>query len=135
MFSKCSDEQKAMFLLQLETLNYPHTEHALLEVTKRVGAPSRKTLRRWWSEKDTSPEGKVAQHKKPDLIAALADLLHLHITAATEAVQGSEDIRALDVGIGILVDKIQLLSGKPTGAVAIQVEYVNDWRSEREPQD
>lgn len=111
---KFSDEQRGMFLLQLEVLDYPKNEHALLEITKRPGAPSRKTLRRWWNERHVSPGGNIAQHKKGDLVEALKDLLHMHIDAAMDAVQGSEDIRALDVGIGILVDKIQLLTGQPT---------------------
>jgi|CXWK01.1.fsa_nt_gi hypothetical protein len=114
MYSKFSDEERGMFLLQLEVLDYPKNEHALLEISKRPGAPSRKTLRRWWKEKDASPGGKIARHKKGDVVESLMELLHLHIGAAMEAVQGSEDIRALDVGIGILVDKIQLLTGQPT---------------------
>ena len=38
----------------------------------------------------------------------------MHIVAASEAVQGSDDLRAIDTGIGILIDKLQLLSGEPT---------------------
>lgn len=118
---KFSDEQRAMFLLQLEVLDYPKNEHALLEITKRGNAPSRKTLRRWWNERGESPGGKIAQHKKPDLVESLMDLLRLHIEASEGAIQDSDDLKAINIGIGILVDKIQLLSGKPTERQEVNV--------------
>ena len=118
---KFSDEQRGMFLLQLEVLDYPKNEYALSEISKRPGAPSRKTLRRWWNEKDSSPGGKIALHKKQDLVEALTELLHLHVDAAKEAVKDNDDLRSIDVGIGILIDKLQLLSGGPTERQEINV--------------
>ena len=110
-----------MFLLQLEVLNYPENEHALSEVVKRKGAPSRPTLRRWWKQKNQPHIDKLVQHKKRDFVEELKNLLGLHIDAAVEAVKGSEDIRAIDTGIGILVDKLQLLSGEPTERQEVNV--------------
>lgn len=52
-------------------------------------------------------------------------LLGLHIDAATEVVGDSGDLRAIDTGIGILVDKIQLLTGQPTERAEVNV---NDHR-------
>ena len=113
-YRKFTEDEIAMFLLQLEVLNYPENEHALSEVVKRKGAPSRPTLRRWWKQKNQPHIDKLVQHKKRDFVEELKNLLGLHIDAAVEAVKGSEDIRAIDTGIGILVDKLQLLQGEPT---------------------
>lgn len=121
MFRKYNDEEQAMFLLQMEVLNYPQNEHAPLEIAKQKGAPSSRTLRRWWKIRHDAPIAKLVQQKKPDLIESLKELLGLHIEEAAKAVKGSEDIRALDTGIGILVDKLQLLQGEPTEINEINV--------------
>ena len=110
-----------MFLLQLEVLNYPDNEHAISKVTKRKGSPSHTTLRRWWRLKDEPPINKLVQYKKRDFVEELKNLLGLHIDAAIEAVKCSEDIRAIDTGIGIIVDKLQLLQGEPTDIKKVNV--------------
>ena len=124
-FRKFTEDERAMFLLQLEVLDYPKNEHALLEVTKQKGAPVRNTLKRWWKIKSEPHISKLVQEKKPGLIESLNDLLNLHITASTDAVKGSEDLRAINTGIGILIDKLQLLKGEPTGIVRI-VQMIQD---------
>jgi hypothetical protein len=113
-YKRFTDEQQAMFILQMETLGYPENRNAPETIARQKGAPSGRTLRRWWKIRHNPDVDKIVQHKKPDLVAALSELLQLHIDAAIEAVQGSEDLRALDTGIGILVDKLELLSGNPT---------------------
>ena len=124
-YKKFTEDERAVFLLQLEAVNYPENEHALLQVTKQKGAPSRNTLIRWWKIKNEPHISKLVQHKKRDLITDLKNLLGLHIDASTEAVKGSEDLRAIDTGIGIIVDKLQLLQGEPTD---IQEVNVTDYR-------
>ena len=112
--ARYNDEERAMFLLQLEAAGYPKNEHAPMQVAKQKGAPHARTLKRWWKRKNEPHIDKIVQHKRPDLITAIEDLLWQHIEAATEAVQGNEDLRAIDTGIGILADKLQLLRGEPT---------------------
>lgn len=124
-YRKFTDEEQALFILQMETLNYPENDHAPLEIAKQKGAPSGRTLRRWWKVRNEPAVAKIVQHKKPDMIEALSNLLRLHIEAATEAVQGNEDLRALDTGIGILVDKLQLLDGQPTERIETEQKIIN----------
>lgn len=119
-YQKYTDEQQAAFILQLEVSGYPDNEHAPLEVSKQRGAPSSRTLRRWWKIRSKPEVDKVVQHQKRDMVAALKELLFLHIDAASDAVVGHEDLRALDTGIGILVDKLQLLDNKPTAILKLQ---------------
>jgi hypothetical protein len=119
-YQKYTDEQQAAFILQLEVAGYPDNEYAPLEVSRQRGAPSSRTLRRWWKIRNRPEVDKVVQHQKRDMITALKDLLYLHIDAASEAVVGHEDLRALDTGIGILIDKLQLLDNKPTAIIKLQ---------------
>jgi hypothetical protein len=112
--ARYSDEDKAIWLLQLEAAGYPKNEHAPMRVAKQKNAPHARTLKRWWKRKHEPHIDKIVQRKRPDLIKAIEDLLWQHIEAATEAVQGSEDLRAIDTGIGILADKLQLMRGEPT---------------------
>jgi len=120
-FRKYTDEEQAMFVLQLEVLGYPDNVHAPYQVAKKKGAPSARTLRRWWGIKDNPQIDKLVQHKKIDLITELKDLLGLHIGASTKAVAGSEDLKGINTGIGILVDKILLLSGEPTDRKEVNI--------------
>lgn len=119
-FKRFTDAQQAAFILQLEVAGYPDNEHAPLEVSKQRGAPSSRTLRRWWKIRNRPEVDKIVQHQKKDLVTALQDLLHLHIDAASLAVVGNDDLRALDTGIGIIVDKLQLLNNKPTAILELQ---------------
>jgi hypothetical protein len=116
-YKKFTEDERAMWLLQLEVLNYPKNIHAPTTVSKQRGAPHALTLKRWWKVQNTPKIDKLIEHKKRDVIADLGHLLGLHIDAAIDAVHGNEDLRALDTGIGILVDKLQLLTGNPTERV------------------
>ena len=116
-YRKFTEDEQAMWLLQLEVLNYPDNVHAPKKVAKQKGAPHAETLKRWWNIAKTPKVHKLIDHKKRDLIEDLTYLLGLHIDASINAVQGSEDLRAVDTGIGILIDKLQLLTGNPTERV------------------
>lgn len=113
-YKRFSDEQQAMFIVQLEVLGYPDNEHAPKEVAKQKGAPTERTLRRWWKIRHRPDVANVVRQEKRDVVSALEDLLDLHIEASSEAVKGSDDLRTINTGIGILVDKLQLLKGQPT---------------------
>ena len=118
------DEYRASAVLMLEAAGYPGQEGALSRVSDRLGV-ARSTLRSWADGSHNPPPAKIRHEKKRDFIADLQHLLGLHIDAATEVVGDSGDLRAIDTGIGILVDKIQLLTGQPTERAEVNV---NDHR-------
>ena len=120
-YRKIPDDEKAMWLLQMEVLGYPDNENGPYQITKQKNAPSAITLRRWWKIKDSPSIDNLVKHKKRDFVEELKELLGLHIDAAKEAVKGHEDIRAIDTGIGIIVDKLQLLQGEPTDIKKVNV--------------
>ena len=107
------DEFRASAVLMLEAAGYPEREGALSQVAGHLNV-ARSTLRSWFNGTHNPPPAKVRHEKKRDFVADLKHLLGLHIDAAGRVVDDTGDLRALDTGIGILVDKIQLLDGKPT---------------------
>lgn len=112
------DEFRASAVLMLEAAGYPGCKGALTRVADHLSVPE-STLRGWFSGRRNAPPAKVREIKKRDFVADLQHLLGLHIDAATRVVGNSGDLRAIDTGIGILVDKIQLLNGQPTWRVEI----------------
>lgn len=125
-------DEQANWLLMLDAAGYPDNPAALSRVAAQRGAPSKRTLKRWDAARHEPPaklptRQEVADSKRPDLIERLTRLLDLHIDAAEYAIQDAEDIRAIDTGIGILVDKIRLLGGESTenNAVDIRIRYAN----------
>lgn len=108
-----SDEFRANAVLMLEAAGYPNTKGALSRVARHLKVPAR-TISRWFNKESNPPPDKIVSEKKPSMVEALTELLDLHIEASKQAVQGYDDLRAIDTGIGILLDKIQLLTGQPT---------------------
>jgi len=86
-------------------------------VSKKLGVP-RTTLRRWFTGSNNPPPPELVQEKKRDLLRDLTELLFLHIDEATKTIKDAEHNHIM-TGIGILFDKLQLLSGKPTWRVEI----------------
>ena len=117
----------------LEAAGYPDKEGALLQVAGHLKVPHQ-TLSRWGRAVQNPPPPGLVHEKRIDFLEAIREELEGIFPALKER-RIEATYRELATAAGIMLDKYQLLSGKPTGAVAIQVEYVNDWRSEREPQD
>ena len=131
------DEYRASAVLMLEAAGYPDRKGALATVSSHLHMPAA-TLSRWGREKQNPPPTDLVSEKRLDLVAELTDLLGLSLKAAKDTV-GEATYRELMTGVGILVDKVQLLTGQATaraevggpngGPVALRVEYVNDWRA------
>lgn len=106
------DEFRASAVLMLEAAGYPDREGALTAVAKKLGTPHN-TIRNWFHAVHNPAPAKIRHEKKFNLITELTELLGLHIQEAKMAVTES-GLGDLDRGIGILIDKLQLLQGKPT---------------------
>jgi len=110
----------------LEAAGYPDRKGALSHVSKHLGVPI-PTLKRWATgAQNPAPNDLVTKNR-----IELGDLLDSEIAAAFEAakeVRSEASYRDLMTGIGILVDKRQLLRGEPTQNTKqrILVEYVDD---------
>lgn len=103
----------------LEAAGYPKKEGALMAVASRLQVPHQ-TLSRWGRAIQNPPPPDLVHEKRIDLVGELTDLLGLTLTAAKETV-GDASYRELATAIGIFVDKIQLLTGKPTERQEVNV--------------
>jgi hypothetical protein len=110
----------------LEAAGYPDRKGALSHVSKHLGVPI-PTLTRWVTgAQNPAPNDLVTKNR-----IELSDLLDTELVAAFEAAKGvrsEASYRDLMTGIGILVDKRQLLRGEPTQTTnqRIVVEYADD---------
>ena len=120
-----TDDERANIVLMLEAAGYPNTIGALSRVARKVKCHPR-TISRWFNKEQNPPPDQIVNNKKRDFITELKELLGLHIDASTKAVKDYDDLRAIDTGIGILVDKIQLLSGEPTDIKEVNVTSHRD---------
>lgn len=117
------DEFRASAVLMLEAAGWPDKLGAAADVSRRVGVPQQ-TLTRWATGANNPPPSKIVKHKKLDIQAAIKAELAA-IFAAMPAARDGASYRDLGVVSGILVDKLQLLSGEPTQTndTRILVEY------------
>jgi len=119
-YKRYDDEFRASAVLMLEAAGYPNRKGALSQVAAHLGVPL-STLREWFTGAHNPPPAKVRNEKKRDFVIDLQNLLGLHIDAAGRVVEDSGDLRAIVTGIGIIVDKIQLLTGNPTERQEVNV--------------
>ena len=113
--ARYSDEERANAVLMLEAAGYPKTEGALSRVARRLSIPHQ-TLSRWGRRAQNPPPHKLVQEKKFDLIQAIRDEVQAVLGDMPDARQDA-DYRALTTALGIMVDKLQLLTGEPTERV------------------
>jgi transposase-like protein len=120
------DKFRASAVVMLEAAGYPDRKGALSHVSKHLGVPI-PTLTRWVTgAQNPAPNDLVTKNR-----IELSDLLDTELVAAFEAAKGvrsEASYRDLMTGIGILVDKRQLLRGEPTQTTnqRILVEYADD---------
>ena len=96
----------------LEAAGYPEREGALSQVAGHLSVPE-STLRGWFSGAHNPPPAKVRAKKKLDLVQAIRDEL-AGIFTAMPGRRGEATYRELATAVGILTDKLQLLTGQPT---------------------
>lgn len=112
MGKRYSDDFRSSAVLMLEAAGYPDTKGALMVVANRLDVPHA-TLSRWSRGIQNPPPPEMVHEKKVDFIVELKDLLGISISAAKDTASKAS-YRELVTGVGIIVDKLQLLTGQPT---------------------
>lgn len=115
--TRYTDEFRASAVLMLEAAGYPDTKGALEKVSGHISVPG-STLHRWFHAKQNPPPSELVSEKKIDLVASIKTEL-AHIFDEFGNTRKDAEYRELAVAFGILVDKMQLLSNKPTGIVRV----------------
>lgn len=106
------DEFRTNAVLMLEAAGYPGRKGSLEHVSKHLGVP-RSTMTGWYNGTRNPVPSDMRREKKATLLEDLLELLGLTVIAAKNTVDEA-NFREQVTGIGILVDKIQLLTGQPT---------------------
>jgi transposase-like protein len=122
-----TDDERATAVLFLESEGYPDTPGALTRVAKRLGIPH-PTLHRWATGKQNPPPSDLVQEKRPALIEMIRAEAYA-ILDDMKVTRELADYRELGTVFGIMLDKLQLLEGKPTEH--IQHDISDDERSAR----
>lgn len=117
------DKFRANAIVMLEAAGYPNQKGALSQVSQHLSVPET-TLHGWAREKHNPVPADIRTEKKGEIV----DLLRAEIEAALGAAAGARpdaNYRDLMTGIGIMVDKLQLLTNEPTENVTnrIVIEY------------
>lgn len=111
-YASYDDEFRAGALVMLESQGYPDVTGALTAVAKKLSVPL-STLYGWWTAEHNPVPSKVRTLKKAEIIDIVRDEIY-------NALEGLDDPRAFAsyrdrvTGAAILIDKLQLLEGKPT---------------------
>lgn len=111
------DKFRASAVVMLEAAGYPDNKYKLEEIAKHLNVPSR-TLRRWFNREHGAPPDNLVIEVKKDLAARLEDLAHKLIDAAFSDLEDTDaNLQQINTSLGIVLDKRQLLIGKPTEIV------------------
>lgn len=119
------DKYRASAVVMLEAAGWPETKGALTRTAEHLGIQPR-TLQRWALQENNPPPAELVSEKK----AELSGLLRKEIAAALGAMDGvrpDASYRDLGTVVGILTDKLQLLTGEPTenSNTRIVIEYAD----------
>lgn len=119
------DKFRANAVVLLEAAGYPNKPGALGTTAKRLGIPDR-TLSRWARKEQNAAPDEIVTEKRVEL----ADLLRAEIRNALGAMDEARpeaSYRDLATSIGIMTDKLQLLTGEPTdnNRTRIVIEYAD----------
>ena len=97
----------------VEAAGYPDNEHAIKNVAEHVGVPYN-TLRRWVRGKHVNNDAnKIVAGKKTELVDELKKVALAAVPHMLEALEDA-GFRDLTIGVGVIIDKVQLLSEQPT---------------------
>ena len=111
------DKFRASAVVMLKAAGYPDNKYKLQEIADHLRVPSR-TLRRWFNGENGAPPDDVVQQVKKDLAERLEELAHKLIDAALDNLQDTDaSLQQINTSLGIVLDKRQLLIGKPTEIV------------------
>lgn len=91
-------------------------DHTVLNVSKLEGAPTKRTLYRWWADRDSFPVPvqEAVEETKRGIHEKLEELANLLLGRALVLTPDETSLRTVVVSLGIVLDKMALLQGQPT---------------------
>lgn len=117
-----TDEFRAQACVMLQSQGWPQQKGALSRVAQYLGVPPT-TLRRWSLGLQNPPPAEMVKEKTLDLREAIQDELAAIFGELPHA-RPDASYKDLATAAAILIDKLQLLEGKPTE----RTEQIRSWR-------
>lgn len=120
-----TDEFRASAIVMLESQGYPDEPGALVSVASHLGIPHQ-TLSRWAKEAQNPAPPELVHEKTVDM----CEMLRAEIRAALQAAPDAREFanyKDLITAVGIMLDKLQLLEGRPT-AITQDTVTIDDRR-------
>ena len=114
-----TDDYRASAVLMLEAAGYPKREGALTQVSSRLGVPL-STIRGWYTGAHNPPPAELRNEKRFDLVEAIREELEAIFPNLKDR-REEASYRELVTAVGILTDKMQLLTGQPTERAEVNV--------------
>jgi transposase-like protein len=111
-----TDKFRAGAIVMLEANGYPDKKGALATVSNHLGVPQA-TLHRWFHAKNNPAPSEIVTEQRIDFAAALRKEIAAALQDMPNARQDAT-YRDLVTGTAIMIDKLQLLEGKPTEHIA-----------------
>jgi hypothetical protein len=118
--TRYDDKFRASALLILEAAGYPHKKGALTQASKTTGVPLT-TLKGWAKHKENPPPTEIRNEKEFELISWIQNEIKA-VAGRVEETRQDASYRELMVSLGILIDKNQILTGKPTEISNIKID-------------
>ena len=122
------DKFRASAVVMLEAAGYPDKKGALEQVSKSLKTPI-STLHGWYYAKHNPPPSDIRTEKRGEIVDIIRSEIY-HALAAAPGARPDASYRDLITGAAILVDKLQLLTDKPT-EITKDVSLTDEERSNR----
>lgn len=110
--ARYTDDYRASAVVMLRSEGYPEQKGALTRISRYLKVPH-STLLRWYHAKSNPPPSEIVQIKKEQIIELLLGEAYGALKEMKDA-RLDADYRELATAAAILIDKWQLLEGKPT---------------------
>ena len=123
-YRRYTDDERATFVVMLESAGYPDKKGALELTSSKLKIP-RSTLRGWFIEYRNPPPAKLRQEKRKDLADIFETIAYDMLDHAGDPIIiGEMDGKAAVIAAATATDKMRLLRGLPTEIVAILPNFI-----------
>lgn len=106
------DKFRAGAVVTLEAAGYPDQKGALIQVANHLRVPE-STLRGWYSEEHNPVPAQLRAEKRRELNIELREVAYKLVRAMPDKIEDAA-LQQVATSLGIVIDKMQLLEGKPT---------------------
>lgn len=126
--TRYDDKFRASAVVMLEAAGYPGKDGALTQTANHLKVPIN-TLKGWFTAERNPPPAELRNEKKRELAIELKSIAYKLAGAMVSKIEEAT-LQQTAVSLGIVIDKMQLLTGQPTDIVD-DASITDDERAKR----